>query len=353
MAVAATVVVGASSPFAAAAPLAVQPCWLPKSQTTVSLDKQPGSQILLSLELKELVKDRLEFARDKIRTELRYAGIGYSGLGVLGPAVQVRVTESDRVDAAKAALKTLTESVANADSIQEMALDEPEPGLLKFTMTGAGIKYWTSAALGQSIEVIKCRIRGLGNSESSIAEPIVRQQGDDQILVQVPGWQDLTRLKGIIARTGLLSLQMVDTSMPVQDALSGRPPAGSLVLFSQDNPPVAYLVESRIIVSSENLLVAKAVLQNNQPIVVFRFDPKGTSRFAKATSQNVGKSFAIVLDNQVISVPAVREPILDGLAQVSGNFTVQNANDLVTLLNAGPLPAKLTIVGESPMAARR
>ncbi|MGX5846885.1 SecDF P1 head subdomain-containing protein [Mesorhizobium sp. PL10] len=312
-----------------------------------------GSGLLLQLDTADVVSRRLDVTRDKIRTLLRDARIGYSGLAIVGPAVQVHVTESGLIDPAKAALKTLTDPVVTNDSIQETTLDEPEPGLLKFTLTDSGIKYWTSAALGESTKVIERRVRGLSDSESSTAEGIVRQQGDGELLVQVPSGLDSTRLKGIVARTGMLSLQMVDMSMPVQDALNGRPPAGSLVLYSQDEPPVPYLVEHRIIVSNEDLLVAKAVLQNNQPIVIFRLDLKGTARFAQATSQNVGKSFAIVLDNQVISAATVREPILDGLVQISGNFTIQTANDLVTLLNAGPLPAKLTIVEESPMAAPR
>ncbi|MDQ2705341.1 MAG: protein translocase subunit SecD, partial [Pseudomonadota bacterium] len=142
--------------------------------------------------------------------------------------------------------------------------------------------------------------------------------------------------------------QMVDQTMPVQEAIEGRPPAGSTVMYSTDDPPVPYLIENRIIVSGENLVDSQATFdqRTNEPVVSFRFDSKGAQRFGSATQQNVGRLFAIVLDDQVISAPQIREPILGGTGQISGNFTVQGANDLAVLLRAGALPADLTIVEE-------
>ncbi|MCA1416975.1 protein translocase subunit SecDF, partial [Bradyrhizobium sp. NBAIM20] len=131
-------------------------------------------------------------------------------------------------------------------------------------------------------------------------------------------------------------------------AMNGRPPATSEVLYSQDDPPVPYLVERRALVSGDNLVDAQASFnqQTNEPVVTFRFDSRGAQRFAQATQQNVGKPFAIVLDNQVISAPVIREPIIGGSGQISGNFSVQGANDLAVLLRAGALPATLTVVEE-------
>ena len=119
-------------------------------------------------------------------------------------------------------------------------------------------------------------------------------------------------------------------------------------MYSQDDPPVPYLIENRVIVSGENLVDAQATFdqRTNEPVVSFRFDAKGAARFGAATQQNVGKLFAIILDEQVISAPQIREPILGGTGQISGNFTVQSANDLAVLLRAGALPADLTIVEE-------
>ncbi|TIM54629.1 protein translocase subunit SecDF [Mesorhizobium sp.] len=340
LAVAATVILAAPNLFSAST-LAQLPNWVPKRQMTLGLDLQGGSHILLRMDPNDLTKDRLETTRDQIRTLLRDAKIGYTGLAGSGRTVQVRITDPGQVDAAKTALKTLTDPVAaglfSGGSVQEMSLDDSEPGVLKFTVTDAGIKYRTSTALAQSLEVVE-----------RTTEPIVQRQGDDRILVQVPGLQDPQRLKDILGQTAKLTFQMVDQSMPVQDALNGRPPAGSSVLYSQDDPPVPYLIENRVIVSGENLVDAQATYnsQTNEPVVSFTFDSKGAARFGQATSQNVGKLFAIILDNQVISAPQIREPILGGSGQISGNFTAESANDLAVLLRAGALPATLTVIEE-------
>ncbi|RWP18896.1 MAG: protein translocase subunit SecDF [Mesorhizobium sp.] len=346
LAVAATVILAAPNLFSAST-LAKLPDWVPKRQMTLGLDLQGGSHILLRMDPNDLIKDRLETTRDEIRTRLRDAKIGYTGLAGSGRAVQVRITDPGQVEAAKTALKTLTDPVAaglfSGGSVQEMSLDDTEPGLLKFAFTDAGIKYRTSTALAQSLEVVERRVNELGTTE-----PIVQRQGDDRILVQVPGLQDPQRLKDILGQTAKLTFQMVDQSMPVQDALNGRPPAGSSVLYSQDDPPVPYLIENRVIVSGENLVDAQATYnsQTNEPVVSFTFDSKGAARFGQATSQNVGKLFAIILDNQVISAPQIREPILGGSGQISGNFTAESANDLAVLLRAGALPATLTVIEE-------
>ena len=323
------------------------PDWVPKKTMTLGLDLQGGSHILLQVDRQDLIDERLQATRDDIRTMLRDAKIGYTGLSGTGRSVQVRIREANEVDKAKTALQTLTQPVSSgvfgAGAINELTLDDPEPGLLRFTLTEEGITYRTSSAVTQSIEVIGRRVNELGTTE-----PIIQRQGVDRILVQVPGLQDPQRLKDILGQTAKLTFQMVDQSMPVQEAIEGRPPAGSSVLYSMDDPPVPYLIENRVIVSGENLVDAQATFdqRTSEPVVSFRFDAKGAQRFGQATQQNVGKLFAIILDNQVISAPQIREPILGGTGQISGSFTAQSANDLAVLLRAGALPADLTIVEE-------
>jgi SecD/SecF fusion protein len=323
------------------------PSWAPKETMTLGLDLQGGSHILLAVDKQDLIDERLQATRDDIRTMLRDAKIGYTGLSGTGRSVQVRIREANEVDKAKTALTALTQPVASGvfgtGSTTELELDEPEPGLLRFTLTDEGITYRTSSAVTQSIEVIGRRVNELGTTE-----PIIQRQGVDRILVQVPGLQDPQRLKDILGQTAKLTFQMVDQTMPVQEAIEGRPPAGSAVLYSMDDPPVPYLIENRVIVSGENLVDAQATFdqRTNEPVVSFRFDAKGAQRFGQATQQNVGKLFAIILDNQVISAPQIREPILGGTGQISGSFTAESANDLAVLLRAGALPADLTIVEE-------
>lgn len=323
------------------------PDWLPKRSMTLGLDLQGGSHILLAIDRDDLVTERLVIARDEIRTVLRDAKIGYTGLSSRGRTLQVRIREANEVDKAKEALASFVQPVSTglfgSGSVTEMSLDEPEQGLLRYTLTDAGLDYRVGTALTQSIEVVGRRVNELGTTE-----PIIQRQGADRILVQVPGLQDPQRLKEILGQTAKLTFQMVDQSVSVQEAISGRTPAGSTVMYSPDDPPVPYLIEDRIIVSGESLTDAQAAFnqQTGEPVVSFRFDSKGAARFGQATQQNVGRLFAIILDNQVISAPQIREPILGGSGQISGSFTTQSANDLAVLLRAGALPADLTIVEE-------
>jgi SecD/SecF fusion protein len=306
----------------------------------------PGAHILFRLDTDEVESRRLEAMRDQIRTLLRDAEprISYSGLAVSSLTVQLRIDDPGQVEAAKAALKAVVDPIAGKDGpVQEFALDDSERGLLKFAMTDAGAKYRTSDALTQSIEVLKNRLNELG-----VADPSV-QLTDDGLLVQAPGVADLHSLAQILARQGRLSFQLVDTSMPVDDAVNGQPPVGSTVLYTQDDPPVPYLVEDRVLVSGDSVLDAEATHDSSteQFVVAFRLDSKGTQRFKWATTRNIGKPFAVILDDQVISAPIIREPIEHGTVQISGNFTAQSAKELALLFRTGALPARLTIVEEA------
>ncbi|MGX9178992.1 protein translocase subunit SecDF [Mesorhizobium sp. BHbdii] len=330
-----------------ASTLASLPNWLPKRQLTLGLDLQGGSHILLQIDRQDLANERLEAARDEVRTSLRDAQIGYTGLTGTANSIQVRIRDQGQIEAAKAALERLTQPISTglfmSGSVTEMEMAEPEPGLLRFTLTEAGVDHRIAAALTQSIEVVGRRVNELGTTE-----PIIQRQGSDRIMVQVPGLQDPQRLKDILGQTAKLTFQMVDQSIPVEEAISARPPAGSTVLYSTDEPRVPHLIENRIIVSGESLVDAQATFdqRTSEPVVSFRFDSRGATRFGQATQANVGRLFAIILDNEVISAPQIREPILGGTGQISGSFTVESANDLAVLLRAGALPADLTIVEE-------
>jgi SecD/SecF fusion protein len=177
------------------------------------------------------------------------------------------------------------------------------------TLTGQAITERINSAVEQSIEIVRRRIDELGTTE-----PTIQRQGAERILVQVPGLDDPARLKALIGQTAKLVFRMVDVTMPVQQALETRPPPDSEVLYSVDDPPFPYLIERRVLVAGENLVDAQPGFdqRTNEPIVTFRFDTSGARRFATATQQNVGRPFAIVLDDEVISAPVIREPILGG-----------------------------------------
>jgi SecD/SecF fusion protein len=323
------------------------PAWYKDNKVTLGLDLQGGSHIMLKIERSDIVKERLETIVGDVRTQLRDANIRYSGLSGAGQQIQVRISDPAQYETAKTALRDLTTPVSAGTlvggSITEVTMSDGGDNLLRLNLTDEGVDYRLSSAVAQSIEVVRRRVDEVGTTE-----PLIQRQGSDRIIVQVPGLQDPQRLKSLLNQTAKLSFRMVDTTMPVQEAMNGRPPATSEVLYSQDDPPVPYLVERRALVSGDNLVDSQASFnqQNNEPVVTFRFDSRGAQRFAQATQQNVGKPFAIILDNQVISAPVIREPIIGGSGQISGNFSVQGANDLAVLLRAGALPATLTVVEE-------
>lgn len=325
------------------------PSWAPSRPMTLGLDLQGGSHILLQVERQDLVNERLTATRDDVRRLLRDARVGYTGLTISGGAVQVRVRDEAQREAARAALDELQQPIASglfgSGSVQELSVIEAEPGLMRISLTEEGLNYRLSNAVSQSIEVISRRVNELGTTE-----PVIQRQGADRVLVQVPGLEDPQRLKDILGQTAKMTFQMVDTSVNAQDvaATGGRAPAGTTLMYSTDNPPIPYIIEDRVIVSGENLVDAQPGFdqRTNEPIVSFRFDTRGATRFGQATQENVGRLFAIILDDQVISAPQIREPILGGTGQISGSFTVQSANDLAVLLRAGALPATLTVVEE-------
>jgi preprotein translocase subunit SecD len=183
---------------------------------------------------------------------------------------------------------------------------------------------------------------------------VIQRQGADRILIQVPGLGDPTDLIKLLGKTAKLEFRMVDQSMTPEQALAGRPPPESEVLYgtkAEGGRP--YLIEKRVVVSGGDLVDAQPAFdqRTNEPVVTMRFNASGARRWAQATTENVGRLFAIVLDNEVISAPVIREPIIGGSSQISGSFTVQSANELAILLRAGALPAPLTVIEQRVVGA--
>ncbi|MFZ1814199.1 MAG: protein translocase subunit SecDF [Rhizobiaceae bacterium] len=328
------------------------PSWAPNQAMTLGLDLQGGSHLLMQVDRKAMQSDKLNTLEDDIRRILREEKIGYrfSRNGENGINVALRNVED--LPAAKEKLAPLTRPVTaglfGQGSVTEVELSEPTEGTLRYSLTEQGIENTMSHAVTQSIEVISKRINELGTSE-----PIVQRQGNDRVLVQFPGLDDPQRLKNIIGQTAKLTFHLVSSEMSAQDALSGRPPAGTRVLYEDEDPPVPYLIETRAMVDGENLVDAQPGFdqRTNEPIVTFRFDTKGATRFCQVSSANVGRPFAIVLDEGIISAPVIRDAICGGSGQISGNFSVESANDLAVLLRAGALPAKLDFIEERTVGA--
>lgn len=324
------------------------PDFLPRNQMVLGLDLQGGAYLLYEIDQPDYIRKRFETLVSDIRDTLReQPRIGYTGLGVQGEAAQVRIRDLSRLDEARDRLEELRNplvtSLFGGQPVDEFAVDISDDGLVRFTYTEEGLADRLQSIVEQSIEVIRRRVDELGTTE-----PNIQRQGSDRILVEAPGESDPQRLKDLIGQTAQMTFHMVDNSMSAEQAMQSRPPVGTIVLNSVDDPPIPYLLESKALLGGEDLVDAQVSFdqRTNEPVVTFRFNTAGAREFARITQQNVGRPFAIVLDSEVISAPVINEPILGGSGQISGNFTVDGANDLAVLLRAGALPAQLTVIEE-------
>jgi preprotein translocase subunit SecD len=309
----------------------------------LGLDLQGGSSLLLEVDTSAVRKERLQTLNDDVLHVLRQARIPFTGRAIHGNGVEVRITRDTDVKTALDKLGALSQPLSGIlGSSGQRSLDVTENGgLITLTPSDPALTERVRQAVDQSIEIIQRRVNELG-----LVEPSIQREGLDRILVQVPGLQDPTHLKDILGKTAKLDFRMVDQSMSVEQAVATHPPQDSEILDGQKGEK--YLIEKRVLVSGGDLVDAQPSFdqRTTEPVVTFRFNSNGARKFAEATQQNVGKPFAIVLDNQVVSAPVINEPILGGSGQISGSFTVQQANDLAILLRAGALPAPLTIVEE-------
>ncbi len=317
--------------------LAKLPDFIPHKRVSLGLDLRGGSYLLLEVDVAAAERERLNSIVDTVRRGLRNADIGYTGLEVKGDAIAFTIREPGQIDAARQALGKL-------DPDLTVNIVAGGSGTVAFGTAATDAR--RSQAVQQSIEIIRRRI-----DETGTKEPTIEQEGQDRILVQLPGIDDPEHVKALLGRTAKLTFQLVDTDVSLDAARSGHLPPGDVILPAEDartarQGPPAYVLHRRVMVGGDTLVDAQPTFQSNEPVVSFRFDAEGAKRFGDATRENVGKPFAIVLDNKVISAPVIREPILGGSGIISGSFSVQSASDLGLLLRAGALPAPITILEE-------
>ncbi|WP_072390269.1 protein translocase subunit SecD [Hyphomicrobium sp. CS1GBMeth3] len=326
------------------------PNFLPKRQMPLGLDLQGGAHLLLALDQKELRTDWLNNLREDARRRLREAKIGFSAIGVAGDAVQVRLVKPEETDRAITELKKIIQPIGNlmmgtARNDTEVERGN-EPGLILLRPTEFGIQERLSHAAAASIETINRRVNALGTAESTVV-----QQGRDRVLVQYPGLSDTTQLKELIGKTAKLSFHAVHPTVTADEAKLSRAPPGYRIYEAaeeEEGYQSAYVLQDVAVVQGDDLVDAQPAFdqQTNAPIITFRFNQSGARKFGNFSKSHVGEPFAIVLDDKVISAPVIREAILGGSGQISGNFTVESANNLAIQLRSGALPAKLTIVEE-------
>jgi preprotein translocase subunit SecD len=316
--------------------------WMPWRQIRLGLDLRGGSYLLMQVDMGAVAKEKLGSTVDGVRQDFRRAGIGYTRLVADTGAneVQIDLLDPGQRKAAIAALSDLLTPPNGPASLADFIVGGNGANLI-LSLSQPAMAARATAAVTQSIDIVRRRIDSTG-----IVDPQIAQQGDNRIMVQLPGISDPQHVKKLLGETAHMTFHLVDESA---NANSGAPPPiGDAFLPRQDDPAQKVAVEQSVMVDGADLTNAQAGQdpQTGGWVVNITFDSLGAREFADVTSANVGHPFAIVLDNQVISDPVIREAITGGRAQISGSANAQAATDLALLLRAGALPAPLTVIEE-------
>ena len=312
---------------------------VPKGTIVLGLDLQGGAYVAFEVDKNDLVRKETETLRDDVRRVLREAKIAISGgVGIQPRGVQVRIPDDGERARALPKLRELAQPLTSTNSERSLIVTETADKLVQLALTDAGIEDKIRNAVDKARQVFEKRINPDGTLEAS-----VQRQGTDRILVQAPGMtsEEIERRVGGIAK---LEFKMV--------ADPGANPAEVETLPSKDGGG-QMTVERRVLVQGEDLTGADSGFdqRTGEAVINFRFNQNGAAKFARVTSDNIGKPFAIVLDGAVISAPVIRSAITGGQGQISGNFTLESATNLATQLRFGALPAKFAVVERRSVGA--
>ena len=303
-------------------------------KVNLGLDLQGGSYILLEIDTKPLVNQKLQTKVIPIKKLLKVNEIDFKDFVISSNNISLTI-EKEKQNKFKNLFFKQQDNIVNnfISDYNKFELD------LKFNQNKAFIQFsnfglisLNNSALTQSIEIIRRRIDDVGTKE-----PTILQRGDKRILVELPGIDNPERVKELLGKTAQLTFRLVSKD----DGFGSEK-----LILSENNEEL--IVNKRVVVNGDNLVDAQPQFdsQSNQPIVLFTLDRLGAQKFGKITSENVGRRLAIVLDNSVISAPQIREPITGGTGTISGGFSFQESTDLALLLRSGALPAPINIVEE-------
>lgn len=323
------------------------PSSLPAPKVNLGLDLAGGSHILLEADPAQVARQRLEGMEESVRGALRAAEprIRISDISSRDGRLRFLLDDPSQVDAARDAILPLTTG-AGLTGQRDWKIQVVDGSRFVLIPTREGLDQAVTLAMDSATEVVRKRIDSLGTRE-----PTIIRQGDQRIVVQVPGLDDPRALKDLLGKTAKLEFKLVDSNALPSDVAQGIAPPGSEIV-PYENPAasgVAAIAVKRLGgIKGDSLTNAQQTIsqQNNEAVVSITFDQQGGAKFAKLTTDNVNRPFAIILDGKVLSAPNINEPILGGSAQISGNFTVESANQLAISLRSGALPVDLKVVEE-------
>ncbi|MEZ5679979.1 MAG: protein translocase subunit SecD [Erythrobacter sp.] len=318
---------------------------LPDPMVNLGLDLAGGSHILLEADSRQVAAQRLDNMEENVRGLMRNAEprIRIGDVSTRGGRLSFILDDPTEIDRAR---EIMLPSMSGTGLVREWNLAVEDGNRVILTPTQEGIDTAVADAMESAVEVVRKRIDELGTRE-----PTIIRQGDTRIVVQVPGLQDPDALKALLGETAQLEFKLVDQSALPSDVAQGLAPPGSEIFpYAETSDYAGSSLAVRRLggIRGDNLTGAQQSFdpQTNEPVVNIQFDTDGGRRFAKLTTDNVGKPFAIILDGKVLSAPNINEPIRGGTAQISGGFTVENANRLAISLRSGALPVDLAVIEE-------
>jgi preprotein translocase subunit SecD len=316
----------------------------PAKTINLGLDLQGGIHLVLGVDVDKALEAQVERAGDTAKAELEKRGIGVTRIERRGTSELVLQLASPQ--SWDAAVKTTDEILATFDRKEA----DQAAGRMALALKPNEATHIRDLAVRQGLETIRNRVDQFG-----VAEPSIQQQGDNRILVQLPGVQDPARAKALIGKTALLEFKMVDERTDAETALRTGPPPGTEVLYqrrvdkqTREERKVPFLVQKKAAITGRDVTTARVSIDQNtsEPYVSVDFNASGARAFSELTDANVGKRLAIVLDGNVHSAPQIRERIPSGRAQITGGFTTDEATDLAIVLRAGALPAPVEVLEE-------
>ncbi|MCR2832915.1 protein translocase subunit SecD [Parerythrobacter lacustris] len=321
---------------------------LPDPQVNLGLDLAGGSHILLEADTSQVASQRLQNMEDAVRSALRSAEprIRVGDVSTRDGRLSFMVESPADVDRAREEILPL---VNGSGLVREWNLEVVDQTRFVLTPTSAGSETALNSAMDSARDIIDRRVNSLGTRE-----PTIIRQGENRIVVQVPGLDDPDEVKELVGKTAKLEFKLVDPEfqqdLPNETAGEVTKVGTQVVPYAKGTPQEGFSVVVRRLggIQGDSLIDAKAGNdpQDNSPVVNITFDAQGGSRFAKLSAENVNRRFAIILDGEVISAPNFNEPIYGGQAQISGNFTTESAIALAIQLQSGALPVDLEIVEE-------